>query len=440
VTAICDVTDFGAVGDGRALDTTALQDAIDACAAAGGGRVIVPGTRWYRTGTIRLRDRVNLHLDDGATLVASLRRADYAASALIVADGASGIAVTGHGRIEGRATDFMTAWDDSAGLGAWIYTPAAWRPRMFALRGCSDVTVADVTMAAAPYWGLHLLDCEHVGVERLRVRNNLEVPNCDGVDIDHSRDVEVRDCSIHTGDDAIVVKATGRAAGAVRGIWVHDCELVTQDSALKIGTETAADISDVRFERCAVPSANRACAIQLRDAGDVHGVTFSDITFSTRYFATPWWGHGEAISVTALPRTPDTVPGKVSGVTFRHLAGNAENSVRLDGSVASRLTGILLEDVHVTLRRWTSFPGGVFDDRPTTVRPALVPHDTPGISICRADGVTLRDTSVAWAGEIPPYFGHALVAADVTRLDLRGFRGEAARPGLPAVVRRDQGD
>jgi hypothetical protein len=423
-----DVASYGAVGDGYALDTAAFQAAVDACAAAGGGRVLASGTRTYRIGTVTLRAGVRLYLDDGATLRASLSAADYSRPALIAADGARGIGIGGPGRIEGRSADFMTDWDEAAG----IYRPAPWRPRMFELRDCRDVTVSDVTMADAPFWGLHLLGCEHVLVERLVVRGNPEVPNCDGVDIDHCRDVEVRDCSIRTGDDAIVIKTTGAARGPVRGVRVHDCELATQDSALKIGTETTEDISGVRFERCVVTSCNRACTIQLRDGGNVHDITFSDISFTSRYFSAPWWGHGEGISVTALPRTGGAPLGQVSTVVLRRIRGDSENSLRLDGSAGSRLRDVLLDDVHVTLGRWTSLPGGVYDNRPAA-GPGLVPHDTPGIHVSHADKVRLVNSSVSWGREIPGYFSHALTLTDVTGAELRGFRGIAARPGIAAV-------
>src|ERR1700693_4620535 len=104
-----------------------------------------------------------------------------------------------------------------------------------------------------------MVGCEHVLVDRLKIRNHLDVPNCDGIDPDHCRDVEISNCDIVCGDDAIVIKSTREAAGqgACSNIVVKNCVLETKDSGLKIGTETVDAIHDVRFEDCEIKSGCR---------------------------------------------------------------------------------------------------------------------------------------------------------------------------------------
>lgn len=429
-----DVRRFGAVGDGRSLDSPAIQKAIDAAAAAGGGaRVLIPGGRKFLVGTLELRSDIDFHLADDAELVVSPNPEHYRNRAMLIADGAVGLRISGTGNLNGRAREFMSGYDEA---GEW-WVPKEFRPRMFSLNGCRDLEVRDLSFSDAPSWGLHMLGCENVLVDGLRIRNLLDVPNCDGIDPDHCRDVEIRNCDIVCGDDAIVIKATrqGMAYGPSARIWVHDCAIETQDSGLKIGTETTQTIEAVRFERCKITSSCRGLTIQLRDEGDVRDVTFSDIEFVSRYHADPWWGRGEAISFTAIPRTPETKVGKIENVLVRNVTGRAENSIRIEGTPASRVSGVTFDNVAVTLDRWTRYRGGIFDNRPTTAMPALEPHGTPGFSIRHADNVTLKSCRIAWGENPPDYFTHAVESVDTTGLKMENFIGESAHPGrLPAIV------
>jgi polygalacturonase len=304
-----------------------------------------------------------------------------------------------------------------------IWRFGTFRPKIFVLTACKDLEVRDISFSEAPFWGLHMIGCEHVLVDHLRIRNFLDVPNCDGIDPDHCRDVEIRNCDVVCGDDAIVVKSTSQTEdyGASGNISVHDCVMTTKDSGLKIGTETTQDISNVRFERCEIRGSCRGLTIQLRDEGNVRDIQFSDIHFVSQYQAAPWWGRGEAISLTAIPRTKETKIGKISGVRFRNITGRAENSVRVNGTAESRIADVRLENVDLTLDRWTAYPG-------------LEPHQTPGFSIRHADGVTLKDCKLTWGKNCPDYFTHALEAEDVSGLALTRFTGEAAHPDRDEAI------
>jgi hypothetical protein len=445
---IFDVAKYGAVGDGTTLDSAAFQRAIDEAAAySGKAQVLVRGGKKYLVGTIQLKGGIDFHLADDAQLVISTKRDDYlgglagtalaetmasAAGGVIVATGAQGLRITGTGSIDGRAKEFMTGYDEVGG----IWKPGMFRPKMFVLTQCKDLEVRDITFGASPNWGLHLLGCDGVLVDNVKVRNLLDVPNCDGIDPDHSRNVEIRNCDIACGDDGIVVKSSRQRVdfGECANVHVHDCMIETQDAGLKIGTETTSDVHDVRFERCQIKTSSRGLCIQLRDEANVYNIDFRDITFVSRFYGDPWWGRGEAISFTAIPRTATTKVGSLHHVNVQNVTGHAENSVRICGSAQSRVHDVTFDRVTVTLDRTTQFKGGLFDNRPTSVAAGIEAHDTPGFSVEHADNVTLKDCTVVWGNDVPEEFSYAVEAKDATGLKIEGLKGEAAHAALGKAV------
>jgi hypothetical protein len=429
-----DVRDFGAKGDSKTLDTAAFQAAIDAASAAGHARVLVRGGKRYLLGSLELKGGLDFHLADDAELLISTRRQDYtSAKAFLRAEGADGLRLSGTGRINGRGKEFMRRFDP---VDEW-WRPKQFRPRLFEFIACHGLEICDFTFGSAPAWGLHLLGCEQVLVDNLKIRNDLDLPNCDGIGPDHCRDVEIKRCDIVCGDDGVVIKATRQPIdfGPCARIVVKDCVLETQDSALKIGTETTQDIHDVRIERCAIRSSCRSFNIQLRDEGSVYNILVRDITFSSRFHSPPWWGRGEAFSLTAIPRTPETKIGSIHHVKLQNFRGRAENSGRVQGSPSSRPHDISLENIDLTLDRWTPYPGGMFDNRPTTVGIPLETHGTPAFSIREADNVKLDRCRAAWGGLAPDYFTHALEAENVTGLEIKKFTGAAAHPARDEAMR-----
>jgi polygalacturonase len=424
---VFDVLKYGAAGDGVTLDTAAFQKAIDEATAVGNGaQVLIRGGRRYLIGTLVLRSEIDFHLADDAELLVSTNQEHYTGRGVITADGANDLRITGTGNFNGRAKEFMKTFDEE---NEW-WLPAGFRPRMFTLVACKGLEIHDITLSEAPSWGLHMLGCEHALVEHMTIKNLLDVPNCDGIDPDHCRDVEIRKCHITCGDDAIVVKTTRQIKdyGPSANITVKDCVLETQDSGVKIGTESTQDICGIRFEGCDIVSSCRGLTIQLRDEGDVSDIDFRNIKFVARYHSDPWWGRGEAISFTAIPRTPQTRVGTIHDVRVRDVRGRAENSVRVSGTKESRIRGVTLQNVSVAFDRWTKYRGGLFDNRPTTAYPDIELHGTPGFSIRHADNVVLENCRVNWGNNRPDYFTHALEAEDVTGLKLEGFKGEAAHP------------
>ncbi len=433
-TRVFDPLTFGASGDGKTLDTAAIQRAIDQAAAAGGGQVLIRGGRKYLVSTLVLRSGIDFHLADDAELLVSTNRSDYPAGAdgILTCDGAANLRITGTGGINGRALEFMTGFDKPGEI--WRFGP--FRPKIFVLTACQGLEIRDITFGQAPFWGLHMLGCEHVLVDGIKIRNQLDVPNCDGIDPDHCRDVEIRNCDIVCGDDAIVVKATRQPKnyGPSANIRITDCVARTKDSAFKIGTETVDDVHDIRFERCRASSCCRGLTIQLRDEGNVYNIGFHDIEFESQYQAAPWWGRGEAISFTAIPRTAGGKVGAIHDVHVSGVTARAENSIRVHGVPESRVHGVTFEKVNLTLDRWTAYPGPFFDNRPTTAGQALESHRTPAIHLRCADDVAIRDCRVVWGAHRPDYFTHVLEAEQSANLAITRLSGDAAHPDRDPAI------
>ncbi|MFA6290121.1 MAG: glycosyl hydrolase family 28 protein [Opitutaceae bacterium] len=212
---------LNAVPDGKTPVTSSIQQVIDACAAGGGGRVVLtPGV--YLSGALRLRDRVVLHLEKGATLMASGNLDDYplkdhVPAGFIFAENAEGTGITGPGSLDGNGEAFWDklphphAWaEDKKHYGTWVphfdYQPRK-RPRALILFAqCRGVKVEDVTIQNSMHWTLLFLACSGGVVRGITMRNPLHGPNTDGIDLDACSDFLVENCDILTGDDAIALK------------------------------------------------------------------------------------------------------------------------------------------------------------------------------------------------------------------------------------------
>jgi len=435
-----DIRTHGAVGDGTTNDAAAIQSAIDACHAAGGGTVLVPAGATFLTGSIELRSHVELHVERGAVLAGSGDPAHYtarlevgalsagvvdadndAALMLITARDATNIAITGAGTIDGGGRHFIL--ED---LG-YIYRCPNQRPFTVFLIGCDRVTLRDVRLQDAALWCVRLSGCEDVLIHGVTIDTDLKYPNADGIDLDRCRRVRISDCEISAGDDAISLKTCEEFPehGITSDVVITNCTLQSTSSAIVVGVDAVADIRDVVVSNCVIRSSHRGLAVNLGQEGSFANILFTDCIVETRHFARGWWGHGEPIYVN-VGAWHDRV-GRLTNVRFRNILCRSENGAYVASDAPGLIEGVVLDGVRIELDRWSSWPGGEYDRRPTSNGPEVYAHPTAGIYLDTVADVTLRHCEVVWAGA-PDGPGYAVEAVDVEGLVIDGLRTNAAVP------------
>ncbi|WP_372351225.1 glycoside hydrolase family 28 protein [Streptomyces sp. KL116D] len=299
------ITDHGAVGDGVHDCTSAIRAAIDACAAAGGGRVVVPPGDWL-TGAVHLRDRIDLHLEQGATLRFRQDPAAYLPavytryegtecvnySPFVYAYGCRTVALTGRGVLEGQAdAEHWWNWTKGVDGGPSPESPdkqqlLAWaeagvpveervfgeghhlRPNMVQFYRCRDVLIEDVTVRNSPMWNIHPVLCTNVTVRGVTV-DSPNGPNNDGCDPESCAYVLIQDCVFDTGDDCIAFKAGKNADGRrvdvpMAHALVERCEMRDGHGGVTIGSETTGGVHDIVARDCRMSSPDLDRAIRIK--------------------------------------------------------------------------------------------------------------------------------------------------------------------------------
>lgn len=387
---VYDVVSFGARGDGRTDDAAAIQRAIDQCSADGGGMVCFPRNHTFLAGPIQIKSNVELHLDATATLKAHPDESLYRLSAFgknegegmlwLWADHCTNLSFSGRGAIDGNGVAFMgRELSDSYELKpVTTFDP---RPHVLTLYGCSKVSLRDITIREGAYWTVHLVGCDDVVIDGIDLLNNLKIRNGDGIDIDHSRNVRISNCHITSGDDCICLKNRREFAqyGSCHDITVSNCTMTSRSCAVKLGSENMDSIYNVTIADCIITASNRGLGIQNRDEGTVTDVSFSNIIMDCRLWSDVWWGKAEPIYVTSYPRADgnnkdanwrfpegqtEGRSGQVSRIYFTDIFATSENGCFIGGDTDTKVSNIVLSNVHINLRPLTAYKGGIYDKRP----------------------------------------------------------------------------
>ncbi len=329
------VKDFGAIADGETVTTSALQKAADAAHRNGGGIVVVPAGR-YLTGALFFKDGVDLRIEKGATLVSTVDSDDFPVistrfegegqqfrCALLNFDRSRRVRVYGGGAIEGRGQEWSNTRNKDGHWG---------RPRMLCFTACDGGSISDLTMTDHASWCLHVLYTHGFDISDLHISVTSYVPSSDGVDIDSSSDVTVRNVFFKVTDDCISVKSgkneDGRRVGLPSmNILVEDC-VMQGGGGVAMGSEISGGIRNVIVRRCRCTDVNGVrFKSQPSRGGTVENITFEDITLenaATFISANLIWRMVEDYA----PYSPRT---QLRNIVIRNIQGTARTAGSIVG-------------------------------------------------------------------------------------------------------------
>ena len=372
------ITNQGAVGDGKTLNTRAIQATINDCSIQGGGTVVIPsGT--FLSGSIFLKPGVNLEIASGGVLKGSQDTNDYPwintriagfemkwPAALVNAEGLTNVEIRGPGTIDGSGERWWKEyWDvrasDKEGLDPHFKVA---RPRLVEIERCRQVAVRDLHLVDPAFWNLQITYCDGVTVSNLIVRahgkDNLRAASSDGIDIDSTCNVLITHCDIECDDDGICLKS-GRDADGLRvnrpteNVLIRDCRVGRAAGLVVFGSETSGSIRNVKVLDC---RADKGCEEVVRfktrmgRGGVVEHVLYDNIqadgvrmvfNFNMDVFANTWLPEEFR-----TPVPPDKGTPVFRDIEIRNLhAVNCAHAGHLIGLTESPLQNITLENIDV---------------------------------------------------------------------------------------------
>lgn len=414
---IVNIKDFGAVGDGCSVDSSAIQKAIDSCAEAGGGMVVCPPGA-YLAGSMELKSHVELYLEHGCRLVSCLdlqyfRLPDDVTGAnemfaLLTAAHAEDITISGFGVIDGQCMTFMYDDPDNGGNGEEHLSmddPGRFRPKLLRFEDVHNAVIKDVTFKDSAFWTIHLAACTDCRISGIRVDNPLRACNSDAIDPDCCKNLIITDCILKTGDDGVCVKSTKALAeryGSCENILVSNCIIHSTSSGLKIGTETFGDIRNVTFSNCQVYGSSHALAVYARDGATIENIKFTNISGNARHHGNAprhkhgwsWWGKGDAIFISSVQRRKNyPSSGTIRNITCNGINIDCEASAYISaGSSDAVVENVTLENCSLRFIRQGTQPAGWFDEQPSIRN--IFQHDLPAIFAEKVNGLYVSNLRV----------------------------------------------
>jgi polygalacturonase len=431
---VFDVTEFGAVPDGQTLCTSAIQAAIDACAKAGGGKVVVPPGR-FLTGPLFLKSNLVFEVVAGATLLGSANFKDYPTmqgrwegldrtvfASLLTGEDLQNVTITGDGTLDGQGPVWWDAFRKTEGMRRARGlmgregenppgSPLAWpRPRMINLYRSKNIRISGLFITNSPSWNIHPVLCEEICIDGVTIVNPVPSPNTDGIDPESCRNVIISNCYISTGDDCIVIKSGYKYQKenpftVCENIVITNCVFGLGHGGVAIGSETAGGVRNVAASNCVCDGTTRGLYIKTaRGRGSVIEDVRAD-NWTMRNLTQA------AVAVSLIyertdadhPMPVDETTPAVRNIHFsRVTATNVPHAIVIEGLPESPIQNLTLSDISVN-------------------------SSAGGATCARVRGMTFDSVLVN------PDAGAPMSLVDVQELELLRFRTNKANPGQPVI-------
>ncbi len=354
--------------DGRADDTAALQAAIDARAAGGGGTVHVPAGK-YLCGSLFLRSDITLHLEAGAVILGSEDPQRYPLiesrwegatqkthTPLIYGAGLHDIAVVGRGKIDGQGAAWWRRFKEES-----LGHP---RPRLVAFEDCDNVLLDGINLVNSPSWTVNPIRCRNVVINGLTVRNPADSPNTDGINPDSCSRVRISNCLISAGDDCICLKSGTETEKAelrspCTGIAITNCILERGHGGIAIGSEMSGGVRNVVVSDCIFNATDRGIRVKSRRGRggvveDIHveNVVMNDVLCPftmNMYYACGAWGDTRVADKASRPFDAGTPVFRRVSVSRLTARGVKYAAAFLFGLAESPIQDVTLSHVSISM-------------------------------------------------------------------------------------------
>ncbi|MCR5350004.1 MAG: glycoside hydrolase family 28 protein [Acholeplasmatales bacterium] len=294
---------FGAKGDGKTIDTNALQCAILAC--PDNGRVFIPKGNYY-TGPLFLKSNITIELEKGAALIGDVDRNHYPIlpgtiftsnekdeynlgswegnpldcfASILTGINVENVSIIGEGVVDGNANN--SDW--------WVDVRTrriAWRPRGLFLNNCKNITLQGLTVQNTPSWNLHPYFSENLKFIDLQLINPKNSPNTDGCDPESCKNVDIIGVYFSVGDDCIAIKSGKIYMGRKHKkpsekFNIRNCSMNFGHGAIVLGSEMSGGIKDIEVSQCLFNQTDRGLRIKTRRGRGkdaiIDGITFKNI-------------------------------------------------------------------------------------------------------------------------------------------------------------------